>query len=186
MVESEGEQEAQRSWEPSKIELVLSVVFGVLFVVEIIACFFLFYDFYSISILLYTGWVILILGFIMMSIPRYELSKKGGVPEGKSWVKTTVIVETGIYGIVRHPLYVGWLLTIFAMMFISQHWIPILLGVLPFTSVVYYVYIEDSDNKEKFGPPYAAYSMKVPMMNFVLGLIRYRRRNRMNSNKQTE
>ena len=165
-----------RAWKPSKAELTLSVFFGVLFIAEIIACFFLYYNFYSLSISLWTGWIILIVGLLMMTFPRYELSKWGKVPEGKSWVHTTNVVDSGIYGIVRHPLYVGWLLDIFALMLISQYWITILLGVLPFASVIYYTYLEDRNNREKFGPAYVEYSKRVPMMNFILGIVRFRRK----------
>ena len=165
-----------RAWAPSIAEVVLSVMFGVLFIVEIVACFFLYYNFYSLSVSLYIGWAILILGLLMMTFPRYELSKRGDVPNGKSWVHSTTVVDTGIYGIVRHPLYVGWLLDIFALMLISQYWITILLGALPFASVVYYAYVEDRNNREKFGQPYVEYSRRVPMMNFILGTIRRRHR----------
>jgi len=165
-----------RAWKPSKAELTLSAFFGILFIIEIVACFFLYYNFYSLNIVLLVGWAILILGLLMMTFPRYELSKWGNVPDGKSWVSTTTIVDSGIYGIVRHPLYVGWMLDIFALMLISQYWITILLGVLPFASIIYYTYVEDQNNREKFGQSYVDYSKKVPMMNFILGAIRYRRR----------
>ncbi len=187
MVESEnGEQEARRAWNPTKDELAISIISGILFLFEIIACFFFYYNFYSVDILLYIGWILMILGFIMMAIPQFELSRKGGVPEGKSWVHTTTIVDTGIFGIVRHPLFMGWLIDILALMLISQYLITLLLGIVPFVIVVYYIYVEDRSNVEKFGQPYVDYSMKVPMMNFVLGLIRYRRRNSMNTIEKTD
>jgi protein-S-isoprenylcysteine O-methyltransferase Ste14 len=172
---SEGEV-GTRAWKPSKAELALSVFFGTLFIVEIVVCFFLYYDFYSLTAVLYIGWALLILGLLMMTFPRYDLSKRGNPPEGKSWVHTTTLVDTGIYGIVRHPLYVGWLLDIFALMLISQYWVTILVGALPFASVVYYTYVEDRNNREKFGQSYVDYSKRVPMMNFILGAVKYRRR----------
>ena len=178
MVDEDTEiAKGERAWKPSKAELALSVFFGVLFIVEIVACFFLYYNYHAMPILLLSGWVLLIIGLMMMTLPRDELSKRGGVPEGKSWVYTTTIVDTGIYGVVRHPLYVGWLLDIFAMMLISQYWITILVGVVPFASVIYYIYLEDRNNVEKFGQPYIDYQNRVPMMNFVLGAIRARRKN---------
>jgi len=179
VVESEsGVPENTRAWEPTKAELVISTISGILFVLEIILCFFLYYNIYSIDIFLYTGWLLLILGLIMMSVPRFDLSKKGNIPEGKSWVNTTVVIDTGIYGIVRHPLYLGWLIAIIAMMFISQYWITILLGIVPFFIVVYYSYSEDKSNVEKFGQSYLEYRKRVPMLNFLLGLVRYRRRSK--------
>lgn len=112
----------------------------------------------------------------MMTLPRYALREKGNIPEGKSWVHTTALVDTGIYGVVRHPIYVGWNLSNLAMMFISQHWITILVGVLPFIAVLYYIQLEDRNNIEKFGESYIEYSQRVPMMNFIGGFARYIRR----------
>jgi protein-S-isoprenylcysteine O-methyltransferase Ste14 len=166
----------QRAWRPSRAELALSVLFGVLFIAEIIACFYIYYNFYALTASLLIGWAVLILGLLMMTFPRYELSKWGDVPDGKSWVNTTKVVDTGIYGIVRHPLYVGWLLDIFALMLISQHLNTFLLGVLPFFSVVYYIILEDRNNHEKFGQSYEEYATRVPMMNLILGAVRYRRK----------
>lgn len=112
----------------------------------------------------------------MMVLPRISLQKHGNPPEGKSWIHSTNLVETGIYGIVRHPLYVGWMLDIIALMLISQHLYTLLTGFIPLLMVYYFTRSEDSSNREKFGQAYIEYSQRVPMVNFILGLVRYLRR----------
>jgi protein-S-isoprenylcysteine O-methyltransferase Ste14 len=166
-------KENQRAWKLTKAELAISIIGGIMFIVEILACFFFYYNACSLDLLLYIGWALLILGFVMMALPRMALSRGGGIPEGKSWVHTTVIVDKGIYGVVRHPLYVGWMLSIIGMTLISQHWVTLLLGIIPLLMVIHYTRYEDKSNVEKFGESYTFYSERVPMMNFVVGLARY-------------
>ena len=36
-------------------------------------------------------------------LPIITFRRKGGVAKGESYIKTTVLVDTGIYAIVRHP-----------------------------------------------------------------------------------
>lgn len=170
------DETSHRAWKPTKAELAFSTLSGILFIAEIIVCFFFYYNYYVLDILLYLGWAFLILGFIIMSLPRTALRTHGQIPEGKSWVHTTVVVDSGIYGIVRHPIYVGWIIDILALMLISQYWITIAFGTIPFLSVVHYTFMEDMTNREKFGDSYIEYSERVPMMNFMLGLVRYLRR----------
>ena len=138
------DETSHRAWEPTKAELAFSTLSGILFLGEIIVCFCFYYNYYVLDLLLYIGWIILILGLIIMSLPQAALTKHGKIPEGKSWVHTTVVVESGIYGIVRHPIYVGWILDILAMMLISQYWVTTAFGIIPFLSVVYYTLEEDS------------------------------------------
>ncbi|MGY5853800.1 MAG: isoprenylcysteine carboxylmethyltransferase family protein [Candidatus Thorarchaeota archaeon] len=173
---TDGNEESHRAWEPSRAELAISIISGILFMVEIIVCFFFYYNAYAFDVVLYAGWGLLIAGLVMMSLPRPTLKEKGEIPEGKSWVHTTTVVDTGIYGVVRHPIYVGWALDALALMLISQHWITVLLGMLPFIVIVNYILVEDRDNVEKFGEPYVQYSEYVPKMNFLVGVIRYYRR----------
>jgi protein-S-isoprenylcysteine O-methyltransferase Ste14 len=177
VVDSESKNsEKAMAWEPTRMELIVSAISGILFIAEIVVCFLLYYNFYTLDLIFYSGWALLFLGLIMMSIPRFELSKRGNIPRGKSWVNTTVVIDTGIYGIVRHPLYVGWMISIVAMMLISQYLVTILLGAIPLMVVIYYAYSEDNLNAKKFGQPYIEYRRQVPMMNFLLGLVRSRRR----------
>ena len=55
-------------------------------------------------------------------LPILTLRRQGGVAKGQSYMKTTTLVDTGIYAIVRHPQGgTAWLLFNLATMLIAQH-----------------------------------------------------------------
>jgi protein-S-isoprenylcysteine O-methyltransferase Ste14 len=111
-------------------------------------------------------------GMILGLLPVFEFRKKGGVKEGKSYVHTTKLVDTGIYSVVRHPQYVTFIMWAFSGMLLFQHWIVILLGV-PIIPLTYIDLIRaDKACVERFGDAYIAYMKKVPRANFLLGILR--------------
>lgn len=122
------------------------------------------------------GWLVMTLSAVFGWLPIYTLRRKGGVPEGKSYVHTTALVDTGIYGIVRHPQYLAGVLVSVALPLITQHWLVAVLGVVAI--VVYYVDAGQEDQRciDKFGDSYRGYMESVPQMNFVLGIARAMRR----------
>jgi protein-S-isoprenylcysteine O-methyltransferase Ste14 len=116
-------------------------------------------------------------GMIFGALPVFEFRKKGEVQKGQSYIRTTKLVDTGIYSVVRHPQYVTFILFGIAGILLFQHWIVILLG-LPIIPLTYIDLIKaDNDAIEKFGEDYKAYMKKVPRANFLLGIIRRFRKN---------
>jgi protein-S-isoprenylcysteine O-methyltransferase Ste14 len=116
-------------------------------------------------------------GMIFGALPVFEFRKKGEVQKGQSYIRTTKLVDTGIYSVVRHPQYVTFILFGIAGILLFQHWIVILLG-LPIIPLTYIDLIKaDNDAIEKFGEDYKAYMKKVPRANFFLGIIRRFRKN---------
>ena len=90
---------------------------------------------------------------------------------------TTIIVDSGTYGIVRHLQIVGSILLMFASILISQHWAAIIIGI-PISAYVYASWLpkEEKGLIVKFGDNYKSYMQKVPRMNFLLGIVRLLRR----------
>ncbi len=74
--------------------------------------------------------------------------------------------------VVRHPLYLGWLLTYPAAMLVSQHWLIVILGVLGIVSIAQITRMADEQLVEKFGVDYEAYMQAVPRLNILLGIAR--------------
>ena len=75
-----------------------------------------------IQVLFYLGWVIWALGMVLVMAPIIIFPRRGGVAKGKSFVHTTRLVDTGIYAVVRHPQYLGGILSIFvATPLLYQH-----------------------------------------------------------------
>jgi len=87
--------------------------------------------------------------------------KRGGVPEGKSYIHTTTLVDSGIYAVVRHPQFFAGILISLALVLMSQHWLNAVL----FIPVVVGTYIDSlrADKRliEKFGDDYKSYMQRV-------------------------
>jgi len=127
------------------------------------------------------GWVVWAFGMVLVMAPIVMFPRRGGVAKRKSFVNTTRLVDTGIYGIVRHPQYTGGIYAIFLTTFLwYPSWLFGILGVIGI--IVIYMGCREEDQRmiEKFGEDYIAYMERVPRMNFVLGLMRLirQRRNR--------
>jgi protein-S-isoprenylcysteine O-methyltransferase Ste14 len=105
--------------------------------------------------------------------PILIFHKKGGVAKGQSYIKTTLLVDSGLYAIVRHPQNgTAWLLISLGIILIVQHWSSLVLGLA--SMVLAYVDTFKADQRciKKFGNAYGEYMQRVPRVNFVLGLVR--------------
>lgn len=124
----------------------------------------------------YVGGVILVVGIVLIFLPRFVFRSKGKPEKEKDWTETTVVVDTGIYAVVRHPLYLGWLFMYVALIILSQHWLTAIIGIPGMACVYLISRQEDQRLIEKFGDEYKDYIQKVPRMNFLVGIIRLVRR----------
>jgi protein-S-isoprenylcysteine O-methyltransferase Ste14 len=138
---------------------------------------FAFYNYCSLDFLVYAGWILLVFSIVVIFLAGGEFRKKGA-PKGKSIVYTTVLVDTGVYAVVRHPQYLGFMLFVFALVLMSQHWFSVLSGVVG--SALYYkdMVREEQMSIKKFGADYRLYMERVPRMNFLLGILRLLQRRR--------
>ena len=48
--------------------------------------------------------------------PIYVFSTRGSVPDGENYMQTTALVDRGLYAIVRHPQYLGWIVWSYGLM----------------------------------------------------------------------
>ena len=130
----------------------------------------------SIMLLWYAGWVVWALGMVLVFLPMFVLRNKGGVAKGDSYVQTTILVDSGIYSVVRHPQYVGWLLMYIAMILFNSHWLIVVLGLLGMGCVYLFTRQEDEYLLDRFGKPYERYMQTVPRLNLIAGVIHLARR----------
>ena len=131
----------------------------------------LFYDPGRNHTIINIGWGIIFLSAIFGWLPIFTFRSRGKI-NGKSYTETTVLVDTGIYSIVRHPQYLAGILINIGLSLITTHWLVILLGIISW--VVYYqgTFSEEEQNLEKFGEVYQGFQQRVPRLNFLLGLYR--------------
>ena len=90
--------------------------------------------------------------------------KRKGKPE-TVWESTTAMIGSGVFGIVRHPLYLGTAIWTLGLMLVFQS-IPLtLLGIIGIFCFRMASKKEDAFNIEKFGDRYREYIEKVPAWN---------------------
>jgi len=90
--------------------------------------------------------------------------KHKGKPES-GWEATTVLIDSGVFRIVRHPLYLGIAIFTFAFILIFQAIPSIILGLVAIFCFWMASRKEDAFNIGKFGDAYREYMKKVPMWN---------------------
>jgi protein-S-isoprenylcysteine O-methyltransferase Ste14 len=125
----------------------------------------------------YASWLIWAVMCLFALAPVVALRSRGSVPKGRSYVHTTVLVDSGIFAVVRHPQYLSFILLSIFLILLAQHWLVTLIGIA--AMVMAYAGIvpqADRANLEKFGDDYNRYMQRVPRLNFVLGIIRLLRR----------
>jgi protein-S-isoprenylcysteine O-methyltransferase Ste14 len=150
---------------------LLSSIAGVLTVVQIGLAFFVHRT--GSEALEWAGWICLWTSAIFGWLPIFTFRRKGGVAKEDSYIKTSVLVDTGIYAIVRHPQGgTAWLLINLGVMLIAQHWSSVILGLISMMLAYADSFKADQGCIEKFGDAYVAYMERVPRVNFVTGIIR--------------
>ncbi|MHA1807883.1 MAG: methyltransferase family protein [Candidatus Thorarchaeota archaeon] len=130
----------------------------------------------GLDVVMYMGWGIWGISLVFGWLPILTLKRKGGVPEGKGYVHTTALVDSGLYSIIRHPQYTAGLLFSLALILISQSWLILILGVVVISSLYVDILMADRLDLDKFGDEYKRYMREVPRTNFILGIIRQLRR----------
>ena len=151
---------------------LLAWIWAILLISQIILALFVFQQPRN-QPLMIAGWAIWALGTIFAIWPIFALRARGQVPEGKNYMETTALVDTGIYAIVRHPQggTAGILLNL-ALPLIGQHWLLVILAVVGMILIYIDTFPADEGCIEKFGEEYVRYMQRVPSVNFVTGLFR--------------
>ena len=146
----------------------------ILLIVETVF-FFTIYFFYRnllLEELSYLGWILLLLSVYFAIVPVYAFRKKAEVSKGKSYIHTKVIVDTGVFSVVRHPQYLSMLLVALGLILIVQHWLIFIFSVVSMILIYIGILKQDKILVRKFGDDYKRYMQKVPRTNFFLGILR--------------
>lgn len=116
-----------------------------------------------------TGVAILFLSAPFMFAPFLYLKKHGGVPEGKAYYETTLVVEAGPYRLIRHPQYLGYILLVVGFALLSAN--PFMTA--PTLLAILFFYLQAAAEEKQclraFGPRYRDYAARVPRFNILLG-----------------
>jgi len=115
----------------SKKTMVYASMLTISAVVQIILVFLL-YNPEGNVLLINIGWGVLILSGVFGWLPILTLQRKGKV-RGRGYIHTPVLVDSGVYGIVRQPQYLAGVLMSMALPMITQHWLVVVLGFIAAT-----------------------------------------------------
>ena len=161
--------------EKSKTQLIdiLPITFTSLCLIsQIILVFTIWGNYYDYDYLVYIGYGIWGLSIIFGILPIFTFKRKGGVGKWESYIKTKVLVTSGVYSIVRHPQFLAGILLSLACALLSQHWVVILLFIPPLIGTYIDALRADKSLIEKFGDEYKRYMKKVPRLDLFNGALR--------------
>ena len=103
--------------------------------------------------------------------PMVTFRRHGRVEPGSTYMEATRVLEEGLFRLVRHPQYLGYIFLNLTFMAASQHWLPLVLG----AGAILFFYIhavqEEKGLLERFGQEYRSYMERVPRFNFVSGTV---------------
>jgi len=120
--------------------------------------------------LIYLGYAFFLSAALFVVSSFISLKQKGKPEHG--WEYTTELIESSVYRIVRHPLYLGSALFTIGIIFLVQSIPFTILGLAAIFCFWMASKKEDEFNIKKFGDSYREYMRKVPMWNVLKGLKR--------------
>lgn len=131
------------------------------------------------------GTIVLLSSPLFMFAPFYLLKRYGHLATGARFFETTRVVDRGLYAIMRHPQYFGYILLVLGFTLHSQHYSTAIIG----GAAILLFYIQSVREErfcvERLGAEYVDYMRRVPRFNILLGSLRYLARgSRTSGNKQ--
>jgi protein-S-isoprenylcysteine O-methyltransferase Ste14 len=119
------------------------------------------------SLLQLVSWVLLFLS-IWVVITGYLLLKRMGKPD-RNFENTSLLVKSGIYGYIRHPLYLSVFLLGTGIMLKNPESFQLILAGINLIAVYFTARIEEQEMIAKFGDDYRVYMTETKMfIPFVL------------------
>jgi isoprenylcysteine carboxyl methyltransferase (ICMT) family protein YpbQ len=110
----------------------------------------------------------------LLFVPPFVLLKKyGSADENGTFFDTNVTVDRGLYAVVRHPQYLGYMTLILGFVLLSQHWVTTAIGIAAIVFFCLHTVQEDRFCRKQLGEAYLLYSRRVPRFNIVAGMVRY-------------
>ena len=116
------------------------------------------------------GYILILIAIVLALITFITFGSKGKPIKGLE--ETTVLIEGTIFGVIRHPLYLGFALWGIGQILITQNITSMILGIVAIFCSWMASRKEDEFNVNKFGDSYREYMKKVPMWNVFKSLIK--------------
>ena len=107
------------------------------------------------------GWILLVCGMGLMVLSIVALVRNQGAG----------LIEHGVYGIVRHPMYLGAMACYLSFFFFRPHWLVLLVSTVNIAVVYGFMLQGERQNVAKFGDAYRRYMETVPRINLLAGIL---------------
>ena len=116
----------------------------------------------SLRPLRYSGWILLGfgIGLVVLSIVAFVGNQGTG------------LIERGIYGIVRHPMYLGAMICFLSYFFFHPHWLILLISSANIAIIYRFILQGEQQNITKLEDAYKRYMETVPRINLLAGIFR--------------
>jgi protein-S-isoprenylcysteine O-methyltransferase Ste14 len=108
------------------------------------------------------SWILLVLS-VWFAVTGFILLKSLGKPQGGNFENTSVIVKSGLYKYIRHPLYLSLLLAGTGAMLKNPELILLLLGTVNLVAIWFTARIEEDEMIARFGEAYRDYMKETKM-----------------------
>ncbi|MHA2397087.1 MAG: hypothetical protein ACXAC0_10315 [Candidatus Thorarchaeota archaeon] len=119
---------------------ILTLIAGFSFVLQFLL-FMYSYNFLGITILTLIGWVLLIPGFLLISLSETTLKKNPSTD--------TLIEAKRVDNLLRHSFSIGWMMMSVALALISQYWLSIFFMGIQLPLIMFNIYsVEGTNVKE--------------------------------------
>ncbi len=128
------------------------------------------------------GWLALVgvslvlVALVFLIVPVVQFKRHGGVARGDIFANTTVVVDTGLYAVVRHPQFLAMPVLVVGIALLAQRLDAVLVGAAAVGAFLVDFRRADRRDIAKFGQAYREYAQRVPGWNPIAGLWRLRSR----------
>lgn len=119
-----------------------------------------------------TGGALGVVALPLAFLPFLTLHRHGARAEGGNYMDTTLVVDRGLYGIVRHPQYLAYLLFMAAFALLAQRTHVTVLAGAAAVLLVAAARSEERLMLARMGESYRDYMSRVPRFNLPAGLFR--------------
>jgi len=116
----------------------------------------------------YIGWALYVPAAALVISSFVSLKHKGKPESG--WEHSTVLIHSGVFRIIRHPLFLGSALFTIGLILIAQSIPATILGLVGVSCLWMASKGEEELNIKKFGQEYQKYMQEVPRWNLFKGL----------------